>query len=163
VADLVKKYQPQKDKLAALAAEIDSLKKQLQAAPATLPDDERASRLKTIDIKDKQYQRESDDFSTSSQADLQEALGKVAQKVDVVMRRYVSDNGYTLLFNVGDQSSPVMWAATEPNADITMAVIEAYNAASKVAPLPAAAPGAARPKPAATTTPHTTTAKPAVK
>jgi outer membrane protein len=90
-------------------------------------------------------------------------LGKVAQKVDVVMRRYVSDNGYTLLFNVGDQSSPVMWAATEPNADITMAVIEAYNAASKVAPLPAAAPGAARPKPAATTTPHTTTAKPAVK
>jgi outer membrane protein len=163
IEDLRKKYEPQKTKLDELGAEIDSLKKQLQAAPATLPDDERASRLKTIDIKDKQYQRESDDFSTSSQADIQEALGKVAQKVDVVMRKYVSDNGYTLLLNVGDQQSPVMWASAQPNADITLALIEAYNAASKVAPLPPAAPGAARPKPAATTTPHTTTAKPAAK
>ena len=87
----------------------------------------------------------------------------MAQKVDVVMRKYVSDNGYTLLLNVGDQQSPVMWAATEPNADITVAVIEAYNAASKVAPPPPAAPAAAaRPKPASTTTPRTTTAaKPA--
>ena len=84
---------------------------------------------------------------------MQEALGKVAQKVDVVMRKYVSDNGYTLLLNAGDQPSPVMWAAAEPNADITMAVIEAYNAASKVAPPPPAAPAAAaRPKPASTTT-----------
>jgi Skp family chaperone for outer membrane proteins len=162
--DLRKKYQPQQTQLQNLAAEIDSLKKQLQAAPATLSDEERAARLKTIDTKDKQYQRDSEDFSTSSQADLQEALGKVAQKVDVVMRKYVSDNGYTLLLNAGDQSSPVMWAATQPNADITMAVIEAYNAASKVAPLPPAAPAAAaRPKPAATT-PHTTpAAKPAAK
>ena len=87
----------------------------------------------------------------------------MAQKVDVVMRKYVSDNGYTLLLNVGDQQSPVMWASAQPNADITLALIEAYNAASKVAPLPPAAPGAARPKPAATTTPHTTTAKPAAK
>jgi outer membrane protein len=162
IEDLRKKYEPQKTKLDGLATEIDSLKKQLQAAPATLPDDERASRLKTIDTKEKQYQRDSDDFSTSSQADIQEALGKVAQKVDVVMRKYVSDNGYTLLLNVGDQQSPVMWAASQPNADITVAIIEAYNAASKVAPLAPSAPGAARPKPASTTTPHTT-AKPAAK
>ena len=164
VEDLRKKYQPQQTQLQNLAAEIDSLKKQLQAAPTTLPDTERAARLKTIDTKDKQYQRDSEDFQTSSQADLQEALGKVAQKVDVVMRKYVSDNGYTLLLNAGDQSSPVMWAATEPNADITMAIIDAYNAASKVAPLPPAAPAAAaRPKPAATTTPRTTPAKPAAR
>ena len=79
------------------------------------------------------------------------------------MKKYVSDNGYTLLINAGDQQSPVMWAAAEPNADITLAVIDAYNKSSGVAPPPPAAPAAAtRPKPAATTTPHTTTpAKPA--
>ncbi len=165
VEDLRKKYQPQKEKLDALATEVDSMKKQLQAAPATLPDAERASRLKNIDTKDKQYQRDSEDFQNSSQADIQEALGKVAAKVDVVMRKYVSDNGYTLLLNVGDQSSPVMWAATQPNSDITVAVIDAYNAASKVAPLPPATPSAAtRAKPAATTTPRTTpAAKPTAK
>jgi outer membrane protein len=165
VEDLRKKYEPQKTNLDKLAAEIDSLKRQLQAAPATLSDEERASRSKNIDTKDKQYQRDSEDFQNSSQADIQEALGKVAAKVDVVMRKYVSDNGYTLLLNVGDQSSPVMWAAAQPNADITVAVIDAYNAASKVAPLPPAAPaGATRAKPAATTTPRTTpAAKPTAK
>ena len=52
VADLQKKYQPQKDKLDALAAEIDTLKKQLQAAPATLSEADRAAKLKVIDTKD---------------------------------------------------------------------------------------------------------------
>ena len=164
--DLRKKYQPQQTQLQNLAAEIDSLKKQLQAAPATLSDDEKATRAE-----DHRHQGQA--VSTrlrglpehSRRPTYQEALGKVAQKVDVVMRKYVSDNGYTLLLNAGDQSSPVMWAATEPNADITMAIIEAYNAASKVAPLPPAAPAAAaRPKPASTTTPRTSpAAKPAAK
>jgi outer membrane protein len=163
VEELRKKYQPQKDKLDALATEIDSLKKQLQAAPATLSDEERASRLRTIDTKDKQYQRDGEDYANASQADLQEALGKVAQKVDVVMRKYVSDNGYTLLLNAGDQSSPVMWAVAQPNADITMAVIEAYNASTPgVSALPPAAPSTTRARPAATT-PRTPAPKPAAK
>jgi len=163
VEDLQKKYQPQKEKLDALATEIDTLKKQLQAAPATLPDAERAARLKAIDTKDKQYQRDGEDFQNSSQADVQDALAKIAQKVDVVMKKYVSDNGYTLLLNAGDQQSPVMWASMEPNADITMAVIDAYNKSSGIAPPPPAAPAATRAKPAATTPRTTTTPKPATK
>jgi Skp family chaperone for outer membrane proteins len=158
VDELRKKYQPQKEKLDALGTEIDSLKKQLQAAPATLSDEERATRQKTIDAKMKQFERDGDDAQTAYNADVNEALGKVAQKFDVVMRKYVNDNGYTLLINAGDQQSPVLWAASQPNADVTMAVIEAYNAASKVPP-PTASPAAAR-RPA-TTTPHTTPAKPA--
>jgi outer membrane protein len=154
--ELRKQYQPKKEKLDALAADIDSLKKQLQAAPATLSDEERANRQKTIDTKVKQFERDGEDAQTAYNADLNEALGKVAQKFDVVMRKYVSDNGYTLLINAGDQASPVLWAASQPNADITLAVIEAYNAASKVAP-PTASPAAGRARPA---TPHTT-AKPA--
>ena len=174
VAELQKKYQPQKDKLDALAAEVDTLKKQLQAAPSTLPEADRAAKLKVIDTKDTQYQHEAEDAQNAYQADLNEALGKVAQKFDAVMKKYVSDNGYTLLINAGDQQSPVMWATSQPNADITAAVIDAYNKASGVASPPPAAPAAAtRPKPASTTTPrsgtttttpHTTTpAKPAAK
>jgi outer membrane protein len=163
VAELQKKYQPQKDKLDALATEIDTLKKQMQAAPATLSDVERAARMKTIDTKDKQYQRDGDDAQTSYQTDLNEALGKVAQKFEVVMKKYVSDNGYTLLINAGDQSSPVMWASNQPNADITMAVIDVYNKSSGVAPPTPSAPSAAtRARPAGTTTPRSAApAKPA--
>ena len=159
VEDIRKKYQPQKEKMDALAADIDSLKKQLQAAPATLSDAERASRLKAIDTKDKQYQRDADDAQTSYNADLQEALGKVAQKVNVVMLSYVGKNGYTMLLNVGSQQSQVMWTATNPNADITEAIVAAYNASSGVAAQPPAAPAAGRTRPA--TTPRTTPKPPA--
>jgi outer membrane protein len=163
VEEVRKKYQPQKDKMDALASEIDTLKKQLQAAPATLSDEERAAKLKVIDTKDKQYQRDADDAQTAYNADLQDALGKIAQKVNAVMLNYVEKNGYTLLLNVGSQQSQVMWTSASPNADITEAVIAAYNASSGVAPPPPAAPGApAHPKPAASTT-HPATAKPAAK
>jgi outer membrane protein len=161
-ADVQKKYAPQKEKLDALATEIDSLKKQLQAAPATLSDEDRAARLKTIDTKDKQYQRDAEDASNSYQSDIQEALGKIAQKVHAVMVDYVAKNGYTLLLGYGEQQSPVLWAAATPNNDITEAIVEAYNTSSGVTAPPPAAPTAAR-KPASTTTPHTTTPKPAPK
>jgi outer membrane protein len=161
IADLQKKYQPKKDALDAMATEIDTLKKQLQAAPATLSEADRTAKLKVIDTKDTAYQHEAEDASNAYQADVNEALGKVAEKFAVVMRKYVSDNGYTLLINVGDQQSPVMWAAAQPNADITLAVIDEYNKTSGVAP-PAPTAPAAQKKPAATTTPRTTTpAKPA--
>jgi len=163
IADLQKKYQPQKDKLDAETTEVETLKKELQAAPATLSASDKAAKEKVIETKDTAYQHEVEDVSNAYQADVNEALGKVAEKFAVVMRKYVSDNGYTLLINVGDQQSPVMWAAAEPNSDITLAVIDEYNKTSGVAaPGPAAPSAASRPKPAATTTPRTTTpAKPA--
>jgi Skp family chaperone for outer membrane proteins len=136
------------------------LKKQLQAAPATLSEADRASRLKAIDAKDKQYQRDAEDAQNSYNAELQDALGKVAQKVNAVMISYVEKNGYTLLLNVGNQQSQVMWTAPNPNADITEALIAAYNASSGVAAPPPAAPSAAHPKPA-TTAPRPTAKPPA--
>ena len=156
--ELRKKYQPQKDKLDALATEIDSLKKQLQAAPANLSDEERASRLKNIDTKDKQYQRDAEDASNAYNSDLQEAMGKIAQKVSVVMQNYVEKNGYTILLNVGNQGSQVLWYQANPNADITEAVVQAYNQSSGVAAPPPAAP-ATRARPS--TTPRTTPKPPA--
>ena len=155
VTELQKKYQPQKEKLDTEAAEVDSLKKALQAAPATLTETERAAKLKVIDTKDTAYQHEAEDAQNAYQADLNEALGKVANNFAIVMKKYVSDNGYTMLLNVGDQqSSPVMWASAQPNADITLAVIDAYNKSSGIA---APAPAASVKRPAAATTPRTPT------
>jgi outer membrane protein len=162
VEQVRKKYQPQKDKMDALAAEIDGLKKQLQSAPAALSEADRAARLKAIDAKDKQYQRDAEDAQTAYNADLQDALGKIAQKVNAVMVNYVEKNGYTLLLNVGTQQSQVMWTAPNPNADITEAVIAAYNSStpSISAPPPTAPSPTARPRPA-TSAPHTPAKPPA--
>jgi outer membrane protein len=146
-----KKYEPKKAQIDTLAQEVDSLKKQLQSAPATLTDEERASRLKNIDTKEKQLNRDAEDAQSAYNADLQEAYGKLAQKVNATMRKYVQDNGYTLLLDVSGQQNPVLWAL--PTTDVTEAVINAYNAASGVSAPPPAAPSASRPRPAGTTKP----------
>ncbi|WP_260735562.1 OmpH family outer membrane protein [Tunturiibacter lichenicola] len=150
------KYKPKKDQIDVLSKEVDSLKAQLQSAPATLSDEERASRLRNIDVKEKELNRDAEDAQTAYNADLQEAYGKVATKVSVTLKDYVSKNGYTLLLDVSGQQSNVMWAV--PSTDVTQAVVTAYNASSGVAaPIPSgpsAAPTTARPRP-------TTTPKPA--
>jgi len=158
--DIQKKFEPQKTKLDALAADIESLKKQAEAGKATMPQEEYASRVKTIDTKEKQYQRDVDDAQAAYQADLQDAYSKVAAKVHVVMGNYLTLNGYTLALDVSNQQSPVTWALEQ--TDVTEAVITAYNASSGITAPPPAAPSATRPdpRPAAPATPHTTTPKP---
>lgn len=144
--ELQKKYEPKKAQLEAQAQELDTLKKQLQSAPATMPDDERASRARAIDTKEKQLQRDSDDASTSYNADVQDDLAKVAKKLGPTVIKYVQENGFTMLLNnTGQQGGlDVLW--TIPGTDISQAIVDAYNAASGVAPLPPAAPSANHPR-----------------
>jgi Skp family chaperone for outer membrane proteins len=151
VADIQKKYEPQKSRIDSEAAEVDSLKKQLQTLPASTSDDERANRMKVIDTKDKQLQRDAEDAQNSYNNDLQEAYGKVAQKVGVAAVKYCQSNGFTLMLNVGGNQqapNPVLWAA--PETDITQAVINAYNTTS----------GVAAPAPEAPAPHHTTPSSP---
>jgi Skp family chaperone for outer membrane proteins len=152
VQDIQAKYKPKKDQIDTLSTEVDSLQKQLQSAPATLTDAERASRQKAIDTKEKQLNHEAEDAQTAYNTDLQEAYGKIAAKVSATLKKYVSDNGYTLLLDVSSQQSNVMWA--NQSTDVTQAVVTAYNVSSGVAAPPAAAPGtpaATHPRPATTT------------
>jgi Skp family chaperone for outer membrane proteins len=152
VLDVQKKYEPKKAQIESMGAEVDSLKKQAAALPATASEDDRASRARAIDTKEKQLSRDAEDATAAYNADLQEALGKIAQKVVGVMRDYVAKNGYTLLLDVGGQASSVLWA--NPGTDISQAVVTAYNTTSGVAAPPPAAPNAApRPRTAAPAAP----------
>ena len=161
VQEMQKKYEPKKAQIDTLAQEVDSLKKQLQSAPATLSDEERASRLKAIDTKEKSLNRDAEDANTAYQSDLQEAYAKVAQKVSVTTKSYVQQNGYTLLLDVSNQQSPVMWALQ--NTDVTQAVVDAYNTTSGVSAPPPSAPSASRPRNSMTPAPRNSAPKAAPK
>ncbi len=152
LADLQKKYEPQKSRIEGEGAEVNSLRQQLQALPAATPDEERANRERVIDTKEKQLQRDEEDASNAYQGELQQAYGKVAQKVGNTALKYVQDNGFTLLLNAGGGSQqgidPVLWA--QPTTDVTQAVVNAYNTSSGIAAPPPSAPTPARrPAPAA--------------
>ena len=147
--DIQKKYEPKKTAIDSQSAELDSLKKQYQALPTTISDEERAARLKTIDDKTKALQRDVEDAQNSYNTDVQEALGKIAQKFGGTAVKYAQEHGFTLLLNIGGQQQlpTVLWWQRE--TDITQASIDAYNVASGIAAPPPQAPSAPRRAPAA--------------
>src|SRR5580700_9125645 len=65
VQDIQTKYKPKKDQIETLSHEVDALKKQLQGAPATLTDAERAAKMKEIDAKEKRLNHDAEDAQTA--------------------------------------------------------------------------------------------------
>src|SRR5580704_19680781 len=157
-ADLQKKYDPKRTQLKAMSDEIDSLKKGLQTAGANLSDAERQNRLKSVDEKEKAFQRLGEDTQNDFQQDLQQTYTQLAEKVFTVLQTYAQSNGYSLVIDGSTQQSPVLWA--NQGTDISAAVIQAYNVKSGVpapaAPAAGSTPSAPTPR---ATTPHPTTPK----
>jgi outer membrane protein len=150
LADREKKYAPKEAALKALSEEIDTLTKQLQDQGASLSEVERSTRAKAIDEKKKQLDRDAEDAKNDFQQDMQEVFQALQSKVYDVMQSYAEQQGYTLILDVSQQQTPVLYAVN--GTDITKAVIDAYNLKSGVPAPPqpaAAAPKPAAPKPAA--------------
>ena len=124
-AELQKKYDPKHQQLKTLSDEIDTLTKQLQAQVAQLSDAERANRNRTIDEKKKQLDRDAKEAQSDFQQDVQGIYQSLASKVYDVMRPYAEQQGFTLVLDVSQQQSPVLYAL--PSANITQEVTDAYN------------------------------------
>jgi outer membrane protein len=148
-ADLQKKYQPKEAQLKAQNDEIESLTKQLQAQGATLSDAAKASQARTIDEKKKKLERDAGDLRDTGGQEAQEMYNTLASKVYDVLSTYAQQQGYTLVLDVSQQQSPILFAI--PSIDISKPVIQAYNVKSGIPAPPAqpAAPAGATTKPAA--------------
>jgi Skp family chaperone for outer membrane proteins len=130
--DLQKKFAPRQAHMKALNDEVEGLKKQLSATGDKLEDAERNARMQSIESKEKQLQREMEDYKNDSQTEAQQAFQAVAQKVYAFLQEYAQKQGYRFVIERGAAENPVVWYAAE-NADITTAIVQAYNAKSGVA------------------------------
>jgi outer membrane protein len=160
---LQQKYAPRQAALQAQNDEVENLKKQLQAQGDKLSEEERNNRVKTASDKQKALQRSYEDFQAEVQQAEQEILNRLGKKMLTVLEKYAKDNGYSVVMDVSNPQTPVLFA--NPQTNLTKALIEAYNAGSPVA-APAAKPAASNPRPAGTVASHppatgaTTTKKP---
>jgi outer membrane protein len=145
-ADVQTKFEPKRQKLKALADEIDTLTKQLQTQGDSLSDAVRASRARTIDDKKKELDRTSEDARNDYQGAVQELYANLASKVYDVLASYSQQHGYTLVLDMGAQQGVVLFA--NPATDISKPVLDAYNLKSGV-PAPPAQPAAPAAKPSA--------------
>jgi len=145
-ADLQKKYDPRRQQLKAKSDEVDNLTKQLQAQGEKLTPAEQQSRATAIDTKKKQLDRDAEDAQNDFQQEMQEVYNSLASKVYDVMQSYAEGQGFTLVLDVSQQQSPVLYASTATN--ITKQIIDAYNTKSGVPAPPAQPAGLEAPKPA---------------
>jgi outer membrane protein len=154
LAQLQAKYAPKEASLKTQNDDIEALKKQLQDGGTTLSDADREARLRTIDEKTKNLQREAEDDQNDENSDMTDLYQSLAPKVYAVLETYAQQHGYTLVLDGSAQQntqSPILWFTQE--TDITKAVIDAYNTKSGV---PAPTTTAAPPKTGATHSSGTT-------
>jgi len=128
---LQQKFTPKQAELKGLSDEIDNLKKQLQTQGDKLSEDERASRVKVLESKQKVLQRTYEDAQNEFQQAEQEIVNRLGKKMLDVLSKYGKNNAYTVILDVSNPQSPVLWAGQGTN--ITKELVDAYNAQSPVA------------------------------
>ena len=132
------------------------MKKQLQAQGDKLSDEERTTRVKTLEVKQKSLQRNYEDAQNEFQQAEQEVVNRIGGKMLTVLEKYAKANGYAVVLDVSNPQTPVLWASQGTN--ITKELVDAFNAESPVAAPPAKPAAAAKappsaPRPATATTP----------
>ncbi len=159
---LSKKFEPKQNELKGLADEIDSLKKQLNAQQDKLNEESRDRLVKQIEVKQKSFDRATQDAQEDFQSQQGEIGNKILTRMAPLIVKYASDSGYGMILDTSQQwpRGPVIWYG--PAVDITQPIVEAFNAQSGV---PAPAAGSTAPKPAAkpATAPASKPAAPATK
>jgi outer membrane protein len=138
-AELEKKFDPRRQELKQESDEIDTLTKQLQSLASTLSQDDQQERARTIDEKKKKLDRDSQDAQSDFQQAMQDMYNSLALKVMDVLESYAKQKGYTVVLDISEQQSPVLYASDGTN--ITKDIIDAYNAKSGVAAPPAQTSG----------------------
>jgi len=161
-AELDSKAGPKKKELEQKQSDINSLQDQLSKGQNTLSESTKNDIYKNIESKKKSLQRDFEDAQAEMDQEQQKILQQLGQRMMAVIERYARDNGYTMVVDVSNPQTPILYAA--PSIDITKEIVELYDksAAQLGAPKPAAT-GAANPTPPAAKPPATAPPNPTKK
>ena len=165
-AELQTRFDPKRKEIERKQAEIQNLNAQLQKL-GTVGSEEAKRKLQIeIESKQKSLQRDGEDAEADFNQEQQKILGEIGNRIFQVIGKYATDNGYSMILDIGSQQTPVIWATN--TVDITTEVIKLYDANSPttiapVKPAGGAAAPAATPKSATPPAPTKTPATPAKK
>jgi outer membrane protein len=127
------KLAPRQAVLKALNDEVEALRKQIDNTSDKLSETERFTQTRTLASKEKQLQREAEDFKNDSQNESQQIFQRVGQKVFAFLQTYSKQHAYSAVIERGSDTSPIVWYAA-PDIDITDDVIKAYDAQAGIRP-----------------------------
>ncbi|MBV9670373.1 MAG: OmpH family outer membrane protein [Acidobacteriales bacterium] len=146
--ELESKFTPRKKEFDTRQSEIAQLQDQYNKGGTVMSEDKRNQLAREIDEKKKRLERDMTDANEELQAEQQRVLQGLGQRMMAVIEKYAKDNGYTMILDVSNPNTPVLYASS--GIDITQDIVSLYDKN----PAPAVAPGA--PKPAGGAKPGST-------
>jgi outer membrane protein len=126
---LQKRFAPRQAQFQALNDEVEALRTKIEGTNEKASEAEKMTSAETLERKEKQLQRQGDDFRQDSQTESQQVFQGVAQKVFAFLQTYAQQHGYSAVIERGTNASPVVWYVAD-NLDITEQVTKAYDAQS---------------------------------
>ena len=135
--DLEQQYGPTQTRLKNQSQEIQNLRDQLARGENTMSNDARRKLTRDIQTKERNLQRDGEDAQQEFTETQQRATGQIMQKMMAVIDKHAKANGFSVVFDISSQQSPVLYAVNEIN--ITNDVIALYDQENPVSAAPPAA------------------------
>jgi len=138
------KFGPKKKDLDGRQSEVVQLQDQYSKGGTLMSEEKRNQLARDIDEKKKRLERDVQDSQEELQSEQQRVLQGLGQRMMAVIEKYAKDNGYTMILDVSNPNTPVLYASSA--IDITQDIVQLYdkNPSSGAA---TSAPGTPGPKP----------------
>lgn len=146
--ELETKRAPKTKDLEKKQGDIRSLQDSLNRGGNAMAETAKAELVRNIDTKTKSFNRELEDAQAEWDQEQQKVLQDLGQKMMVVIDKYAKDNAFSLILDVSNPQTPVLYASN--TIDVTKDIIDLYdkNAGSlpsTAAPKPSGTPVAPKP------------------
>lgn len=127
--DLDAKFVPRQKEFESRQNEIIQLQDQLSKGGSVMSEDKRNQLSRDIDEKKKRLQRDVQDSEEDLRNEQQKLLQALGTRMMALLEKYAKDNGYSLILDVGNPNTPVLFASN--GIDITQDMIALYDKAPK--------------------------------
>lgn len=143
--ELDTKFVPKKKEFDTRQNELAQLQDQYSKGGNLMADDKRNQLAREIDEKKKRLERDMQDAQEELQSEQQKVLQGLGQRMMAVIEKYAKDNGYTMILDVSNPNTPVLYASS--GIDITQDIVSLYDkTSSNGGPAGAATPGTPKPQ-----------------
>src|SRR6201989_2725240 len=106
------KFAPKKKDLDTRNGEVTQLEDQVRKGGTLMSEEKRTQMERDIDEKKRRLQRDVQDAQEEWNAQQQQLLQSLGQRMMAVIEKYAKDNGYTMILDVSNPNTPVLYAST---------------------------------------------------
>jgi outer membrane protein len=124
-AELEAKFTPKKKEFDSRQNEIIQMQEQLTKGGSVMSEEKRTQMARDIDEKKKRLERDASDAQEEFRGEQDKLLQTLGSRMMAIVEKYAKDNGYTLILDVGNPNTPVLYASS--GIDITPDIISLYD------------------------------------